>query len=82
MKTPSAPQQSDADTDNRFVIANGQQIQSQVPCSIEHFLVAQKLLPRSVVVEHNGEAVAPSEFSRRQLQAGDRLEIVKIVAGG
>ena len=39
-------------------------------------------LPRSVVVEHNGEAVAPSEFSRRQLQPGDRLEIVKIVAGG
>jgi len=26
--------------------------------------------------------VAPSEFSRRQLKAGDRLEIVKIVAGG
>jgi thiamine biosynthesis protein ThiS len=35
-----------------------------------------------VVVEHNGEAVAPSEFSGRQLKAGDRLEIVKIVAGG
>jgi len=34
------------------------------------------------VVEHNGEAVAPSEFACRQLQAGDRLEIVKIVAGG
>jgi thiamine biosynthesis protein ThiS len=33
-------------------------------------------------VEHNGEAVAPSEFSGRQLRAGDRLEIVKIVAGG
>ncbi len=54
----------------------------QVPCSLEEFLVAQKLLPRSVVVEHNGEAVAPSEFARRQVRAGDRLEIVKIVAGG
>jgi len=51
-------------------------------CSLEEFLIAQKLRPRSVVVEHNGEAVAPSEFSRRELQAGDRLEIVKIVAGG
>ena len=64
------------------VIANGQNITAQLPCSIEAFLVAQKLLPRSVVVEHNGEAVAPSEFSQRQLKAGDRLEIVKIVAGG
>jgi len=35
-----------------------------------------------VVVEHNGEAVAPSEFSTRKLQSGDRLEIVRIVAGG
>ena len=65
-----------------FVIANGKQIESKLPCSVEEFLIAQSLLPRSVVVEHNGDAVAPSEFARRQLQAGDRLEIVKIVAGG
>lgn len=64
------------------VIANGKPVSANVPCSIEEFLVAQKLLPRSVVVEQNGEAVAPSEFSKRQLKAGDRLEIVKIVAGG
>lgn len=66
----------------RTVTANGQSIEANLPCTIEEFLVAQGLLPRSVVVEHNGEAVAPSEFSRRQLNAGDRLEIVKIVAGG
>ena len=64
------------------VIANGQQVAANLPCSIEEFLVAQRLLPRSLVVEHNGEAVAPSEFSKRQLNAGDRLEIVRIVAGG
>ena len=62
--------------------ANGQPILAELPCTLAEFLVAQRLLPRSVVVEHNGEAVAPSEFSRRQLKAGDRLEIVKIVAGG
>lgn len=65
-----------------FVIANGQQMIAPLPCSIEHFLNLQKLPPRSVVVEHNGQAVAPSEFSGRQLAHGDRLEIVKIVAGG
>ena len=64
------------------VIANGQPTAAVLPCSIEQFLIAHDLLPRSVVVEHNGEAVAPSEFGHRQLQAGDRLEIVKIVAGG
>ena len=67
---------------DNIIIANGQSIACALPCSIEAFLLAQELLPRSVVVEHNGEAVAPSEFPRRQLHAGDRLEIVKIVAGG
>jgi thiamine biosynthesis protein ThiS len=64
------------------VIANGQEVAAKLPCTIEEFLKAQGLLPRSVVVEHNGEAVAPSEFSQRTVNAGDRLEIVKIVAGG
>ena len=64
------------------IIANGKPVAASLPCSVEEFLLAQKLLPRSVVVEHNGEAVAPSEFSHRQLHDGDRLEIVKIVAGG
>jgi thiamine biosynthesis protein ThiS len=65
-----------------IVVANGKQIQATLPSSLEQFLIAQHLLPRSGVVELNGEAIAPSEFPRRQLQAGDRLEIVKIVAGG
>jgi thiamine biosynthesis protein ThiS len=64
------------------ITANGRQIDAELPCSLEEFLVSQGLLPRSVVVEHNGEAVAPSEFRQRRLNAGDRLEIVKIVAGG
>lgn len=64
------------------VTANGQSVETDLPCSIEEFLIGQDLLPRSVVVEHNGEAVAPSEFRRRQVQPGDRLEIVRIVAGG
>ena len=62
--------------------ANGRQFTCELPCSIETFLLSQNLLPRSVVVEHNGEAVAPSQFSQRQLASGDRLEIVQIVAGG
>lgn len=68
--------------DKNGVIANGKAVPANLPCSLEEFLIAQKLLPRSVVVELNGEAVAPSEFRQRKLQANDRLEIVRIVAGG
>ena len=68
--------------DPQQITANGRLVSAKLPCSIHDFLVAQDLLPRSVVVEHNGEAVAPSEFLQRQIESGDRLEIVKIVAGG
>jgi thiamine biosynthesis protein ThiS len=65
-----------------FIIANGKRLEVALPCSVEALLIAQQLFPRSVVVEHNGEAVAPSEFRLRQVNTGDRLEIIKIVAGG
>lgn len=65
-----------------IVIANGKHVEAALPCSIEQFLISQNLLPRSVVVEHNGQAVAPSEFHDRLLCSGDRLEIVRVVAGG
>ena len=64
------------------VTANGQSVAVELPATLEKFLVAQGPLPRSVVVEQNGGAVAPSEFATRLVHAGDRLEIVRIVAGG
>jgi thiamine biosynthesis protein ThiS len=65
-----------------IIIANSERITTNLPCTLEQFLRDRQMLPRSVVVEHNGEAVAPSEFARRELREGDRLEIVRIVAGG
>ncbi len=66
----------------RPILANGAPVATEFPCTLEQFLVANGLLPRSVVVEHNGQAVAPSEFPGRSLAPGDRLEIVRVVAGG
>ncbi len=65
-----------------IVTANGKRVEGSFPLTLEQFLVSQNLLPRSVVVEHNGEPVAPSEFASRPVNPGDRLEIVRIVAGG
>ena len=64
------------------IMANGKPLPASLPCSLESFLIEQGWSPRSVVVELNGEAVAPSEFANRRLRPGDKLEIVKIVAGG
>ena len=65
-----------------MITANGKELEIVFPCTLEAFLLSQHLLPRSVVVEHNGQALAPSEFSALQLRPGDRLEIVRVVAGG
>ena len=35
-----------------------------------------------VLVEHNATALFPREFAVTALAAGDRLEIIRIVAGG
>lgn len=64
------------------VVANGSTIETPLPCPLKDFLLARGLPPRSVAVELNGEAVPPSQFGERQLREGDRLEIVRIVAGG
>ena len=40
------------------------------------------LRPGSVVVEHNGEALPRSEMDGVVLADGDRLELVRAVAGG
>ena len=64
------------------VTANGRKINAGLPVSLHGFLESQGMLPRSVVVELNGEAVPPSEFAERELKAGDSIEIVKVVAGG
>ena len=64
------------------VTANGRLLDVRLPCTLEQFLVAHGQRPRSVVVELNGEAIPPSEFGTSPLGAGDRLEIVTIVAGG
>lgn len=64
------------------IVANGSTLAIDLPCSLADFLIRQGIRPGGVVVEHNGQAVAPSEFATRALAAGDRLEIVRVVAGG
>jgi thiamine biosynthesis protein ThiS len=36
----------------------------------------------TVLVEHNGTALRPAEWSQRPIQDGDRFELLRIAAGG
>ncbi len=36
----------------------------------------------TVLVEHNGTALRPAEWKVRALQTGDRIELMRLAAGG
>jgi thiamine biosynthesis protein ThiS len=40
------------------------------------------LHPNSILIEHNGVALHRREWSERQLAEADRLEFIRVVAGG
>ena len=41
-----------------------------------------KLTPAAVLVERNGKALLRQEWAEERVEHGDRLEFVKVVAGG
>ena len=36
----------------------------------------------TVLIEHNGIALRPAEWEERALQSGDRIELLRLAAGG
>jgi thiamine biosynthesis protein ThiS len=75
-------QRSTLNAQRSTIIANGRPESVELPCSLAQFLTARGLDPRQVAVERNGEVLFKSAYDSTHLQDGDRLEIVKVVAGG
>jgi sulfur carrier protein len=64
------------------VIANGKAYEVTDGLMVADFVRERGLDPRYVVVEHNGEALERSRLDEVRLAEGDRLELVRAVAGG
>ncbi len=63
------------------LVLNGKE--REVAATNAHDLVAELGLPlAAALVEHNGTALLRSEWVETKLQNGDRLEIIRMVAGG
>jgi sulfur carrier protein len=63
------------------LVLNGQS--REVRATQVEDLVAELGLPlAAALVEHNGTALLRSEWPKTNLQNGDRLEIIRMVAGG
>ncbi len=64
------------------VVVNGASRTAPTSGRLPDLLADLGLAAGSVVVELNGTALTPSEALRVTLSAGDRLELVRAVAGG
>jgi thiamine biosynthesis protein ThiS len=64
------------------VIANGKPTDVHDGATVDDLLVALGLGGRWVLVERNGEPVPRAELATTGLCEGDRLELVRAVAGG
>jgi sulfur carrier protein len=64
------------------VLANGRSFEVDPGTTVAEFIRARGLDPSFVVVERNGEAMDRAEYEGQVLGEGDRLELVRAVAGG
>jgi sulfur carrier protein len=64
------------------VTANGADYEVGAATSVDAFIRLRGLDPRLVVVERNGEALERARYGDVTLAEGDRLELVRAVAGG
>jgi thiamine biosynthesis protein ThiS len=61
---------------------NGKRVELDAPVALLDYLARLGVEPRAVAVEHNGEILERSAYEQTVLNAGDVLEIVRMVGGG
>jgi sulfur carrier protein len=65
-----------------LITANGRELDVGQGTTLSEFIRSRDLDPRYVVVERNGEPVERARYGDLVLADGDRLELVRAVAGG
>jgi sulfur carrier protein len=61
---------------------NGETADTREARTIAELVDRYQLPPQSILVEHNGLAVHRREWQERPLAEGDRIEFIRVVAGG
>jgi len=61
---------------------NGENVDAGEAKTIAELVDRLQLPPQSILVEHNGLAVHRHEWANRPLVEGDRIEFIRVVAGG
>jgi sulfur carrier protein len=61
---------------------NGERVDARQAKTVAQLIDRYQLPPQSILVEHNGLAVHRHEWAERSLAEGDRVELIRVVAGG
>jgi sulfur carrier protein len=61
---------------------NGETVDTREAKTIAELIDRYQLPQQTILVEHNGLAVHRHEWPARQLVEGDRIEFIRVVAGG
>ena len=61
---------------------NGERVDVGDTKTIAELIGRYQLPPQSILVEHNGLALHRHEWSKRAVFEGDRIEVIRVVAGG
>ncbi len=64
------------------IFANGKACQIDGASTIGTLAESFQLEPKMVLVEYNGQALLRSEWPDKALAHGDRIEFIRVVAGG
>jgi thiamine biosynthesis protein ThiS len=64
------------------IALNGESVDAREAKTIAELIDRYELPPQSILVEHNGLAVHRREWPERLLAEGDRIEFIRVVAGG
>jgi thiamine biosynthesis protein ThiS len=61
---------------------NGEESDARGATTVAELMAAYNVPPQSVLIEHNGLALHRHEWSQRPLTEGDKVELIRVVAGG
>lgn len=64
------------------ILLNGEPVDSREARTIAELIDRYQLPPQAILVEHNGIAVHRHEWPQRSLSENDRIEFIRVVAGG
>ena len=64
------------------IILNGEAHSMGEPTTISALVHELNLIPATLLIEHNGLALHRKEWNSRALRDGDKVEFIRVVAGG